>query len=70
MLRESLLRLAVTSYQNTAFWNPESKEREEVAMQFLTMLLPTVGGVGKRVGNVMEPEMPTGGAPAPDLSQR
>src|SRR5947209_1528608 len=49
MLRESLLRLAVASYQNTAFWNPESKEREEVAMQFLSMLLPTVGGVGKTV---------------------
>jgi hypothetical protein len=49
MLRESLLRLAVASYQNTAFWNPESKEREEAAFQFLSMLLPTVGGVGETV---------------------
>src|SRR5438552_2265286 len=27
-LRQSLLRLAVTSYTNTGFWNPETKERE------------------------------------------
>ena len=36
-LRESLLRLALTSYQNTAFYNPETGEREYVAFQFLSM---------------------------------
>lgn len=50
-LRESLLRLAVTSYQNTAFYNPESKQHEYVAFQFLSILLPTVGGVGESVDN-------------------
>jgi hypothetical protein len=48
-LREALLRLAVTSYQNTGFYNPESREREEAAFQFLSILLPTVGGAGKTV---------------------
>ncbi len=48
-LRESLLRLALTSYQNTAFYNPESQEHEYAAFQFLTVFLPTVGGVGERV---------------------
>ena len=50
-LRESILRLATTSYQNTAFWNPETKEREYVAFQFLSFFLPTVGGIGERVDN-------------------
>src|SRR5438876_11602379 len=50
-LRQSLLRLAVTSYQNTGFYNPESKEHEYAAFQFLSMLLPTVGGVGETVDN-------------------
>jgi len=48
-LRESLLRLAVTSYQNTAFYNPLTKEHEYSAFQFLSMLLPTVGGLGRTV---------------------
>lgn len=50
-LRESLLRLAVTSYQNTAFYNPQTQEHEYAAFQFLSMLLPTVGGVGETVDN-------------------
>jgi hypothetical protein len=50
-LRESLLRIAVTSYHNTAFYNPESKEREQAAFQFLSFLLPTVGGQGGTVDN-------------------
>jgi hypothetical protein len=50
-LRGSLLRLATTSYQNTAFYNPETQEHEYVAFQFLSMLLPTVGGAGERVDN-------------------
>lgn len=48
-LKESLLRLALTSYQNTAFYNPQSGEREFAAFQFLSILLPTVGGVGETV---------------------
>src|SRR5438128_1962616 len=48
-LRDSLVRLATTSYQNTGFYNPESQEHEYVAFQFLTILLPTVGGVGETV---------------------
>lgn len=48
-LRESLLRLALTSYQNTAFYNPETQEHEYAAFQFLSILLPTVGGVGETV---------------------
>lgn len=50
-LRESLLRLALASYQNTGFYNPETREHEYVAFQFLSMLLPTVGGVGQTVDN-------------------
>jgi hypothetical protein len=50
-LRESLLRLAVASYQNTGFYNPETKENEYVAFQFLSILLPTVGGAGETVDN-------------------
>lgn len=50
-LRESLLRLAFTSYQNDSFYNPETKEREVAAFQFLSVLLPTVGGVGETVDN-------------------
>ncbi|MFL5330492.1 MAG: hypothetical protein ACJ8C4_16435 [Gemmataceae bacterium] len=50
-LRDSLLRLAVTSYQNTGFYNPETREREHAALQFFSLLLPTVGGVGEHVDN-------------------
>lgn len=50
-LRESLLRIAVASYQNTAFYNPETREHEYAAFQFLSMLLPTVGGAGESVDN-------------------
>ena len=50
-LRESLLRIAFASYENDAFYNPESKEHEYAAFQFLSILLPTVGGAGKRVDN-------------------
>lgn len=50
-LRESLLRIAVTSYQNTAFYNPDTHEHEHAAFQFLSMLLPTVGGAGDTVDN-------------------
>lgn len=50
-LRDSLLRLAIASYQNTGFFNPESQEHEFVAFQFLSILLPTVGGVGESVDN-------------------
>src|SRR5207253_848160 len=50
-LRDSLLRLALSSYQNTAFYNPETREHEYAAFQFLSILLPTVGGVGETVDN-------------------
>jgi len=50
-LRDSLLRLAVASYQNTGFYNPETQEHEFTAFQFLSMFLPTVGGVGETVDN-------------------
>ena len=50
-LRDSLLRLATTSYQNTAFYNPETREDEFAAFQFLSILLPTVGGVAEKVDN-------------------
>jgi hypothetical protein len=50
-LRDSLLRLAVTSYQNTGFYNPETQEHEFAAFQFLSILLPTVGGAGETVDN-------------------
>lgn len=49
--RDSLLRLAFTSYQNTGFYNPETREHEFAAFQFLSILLPTVGGVGQTVDN-------------------
>jgi hypothetical protein len=48
-LRKSLLRLATTSYQNTAFYDPETREHEYAAFQFLSILLPTVGGRGETV---------------------
>ena len=51
MLRESLVRLTAVSYQNTGFYNPESQEHEYAAFQFLSILLPTVGGVGGIVDN-------------------
>jgi len=50
-LKESLLRLALTSYQNTGFYNPDTREHEYAAFQFLSMLLPTVGGVGETIDN-------------------
>jgi len=50
-LRESLLRLSTASYQNTAFYNPETQEHEYVSFQFLSFLLPTVGGLGRVVDN-------------------
>ena len=50
-LQESLLRLSTASYQNTAFYNPESQEHEYVSFQFLSFLLPTVGGLGQVVDN-------------------
>lgn len=50
-LRDSLLRLAFTSYQNDGFYNPETQEREYAAFQFLSILLPTVGGAGETVDN-------------------
>lgn len=50
-LRDSLLRLATASYENSAFYNPESREHEWVAFQFLSVLLPTVGGRGHVVDN-------------------
>ncbi len=50
-LKESLVRLALTSYQNTGFYNPQTQEREYVALQFLSLLLPTVGGVGEKIDN-------------------
>lgn len=49
--QESLLRLAFTSYQNTGFYNPETQEHEFTAFQFLSIFLPTVGGVGQTVDN-------------------
>jgi hypothetical protein len=51
MLRESLVRLTAVSYQNTGFYNPETQEHEYAAFQFLSILLPTVGGVGGIVDN-------------------
>lgn len=45
-LRDALVRLAITSYQNTAFYNPESQEHEFMTFQFLSILLPTIGGGG------------------------
>ncbi len=51
MLRESLVRLTTASYQNTGFYNPETREREFAAFQFLSILLPTVGGIGGLVDN-------------------
>jgi hypothetical protein len=51
MLRESLVRLTTASYQNTGFYNPETREREYAAFQFLSIFLPTVGGVGNIVDN-------------------
>lgn len=50
-LRDALLRLCTTSYQNTGFYNPETQVHEWVAFQFLSILLPTVGDVGGVVDN-------------------
>lgn len=51
VLRESLVRLTTASYQNSGFYNPETREHEFVAFQFLSILLPTVGGIGGVVDN-------------------
>src|SRR5205814_10205230 len=48
-LRDSLLRLAVTSYHNTGLFNPANQERELATFQFMSILLPTIGGVGDSV---------------------
>lgn len=48
-LKDALVRVAVTSYENTGFFNPESHEHEHVAFQFLSLLLPTIDGVGERI---------------------
>lgn len=50
-LRQSLQRLMTASYQCSAFYNPLTKEREQAGFQFLSYLLPTVGGVGESVDN-------------------
>jgi hypothetical protein len=50
-LRDSLQRLALASYQSTAFYNPDTGEHEVTAFQFLSIGLPTVGGVGETVDN-------------------
>jgi hypothetical protein len=50
-LRDSLLRLSTASYQNTAFYNPETQAHEYASFQFLSFLLPTVGGLGGIVDN-------------------
>ena len=50
-LRDSLFRLAQASYQNDGFYNPETREHEHVAFQFLSILLPTVGGAGGAIDN-------------------
>ncbi len=50
-LRESLLRLSTASYQNTAFYNPETQTHEYASFQFLSFLLPTVGGLGGIIDN-------------------
>ncbi len=50
-LRASLLRLSTASYQNTGFYNPETQEHEYVSFQFLSFLLPTIGGLGRVVDN-------------------
>jgi hypothetical protein len=51
MLRESLVRLTTVSYRNTGFYNPETREREIAAFQFLSILLPTIGGISGLVEN-------------------
>ncbi len=45
-LRASLERLAVTAYQNTAFYNPVTRRHERVTFHFLSAFLPTKGGGG------------------------
>jgi hypothetical protein len=40
-LRASLERLAVTAYQNTAFYNPVTKQHERATFHFLSTHLPT-----------------------------
>lgn len=50
-LRDSLTRLALTAYENDAFYNPKTREHEYSAFQFLSIFLPTLGGVGETVDN-------------------
>lgn len=45
-LRASLERLAVTAYQNTAFYNPVTRQHERVTFHFLSAYLPTKGSGG------------------------
>lgn len=45
-LRASLERLAVTAYQNTAFYNPVTKQHERATFHFLSAHLPTKGSGG------------------------
>ncbi len=50
-LRDSLLRLALASYQNTGFYDPSEEEHVHVAFQFLSVTFPTVGGAGRDIDN-------------------
>ena len=45
-LRESLERLALAAYQNTAFYNPVSQQHERVTFHFFSSYLPTRGRGG------------------------
>lgn len=45
-LRASLERLALTAYQNTAFYNPVTQQHERVAFHFFSSFLPTRGRGG------------------------
>lgn len=54
-LKDSLLRLALTSYEKTGFWNPLKAEHEHVAFQFLSLLMPTVDGLGREQNGHQEP---------------
>lgn len=45
-LRASLERLALVAYQNTAFYNPVTRQHERVTMHFFSSFLPTHGRGG------------------------
>lgn len=45
-LRASLERLAVVAYQNTAFYNPVTRQHERVTLHFFSSFLPTRGRGG------------------------